>query len=201
MDTTTLLFGVPAITLAGWALVKRFFGDYLSEKGKNLATREDIAEITRIVEEAKLSFNEDLARLIEGLRAQTSLRLLAAEKRLEAHQEVYQLWRQLIDGIHAEDSERRQLLKQRCLNFHFKMCLYLDPTVREAFIDAITSFDVHPDLLRSPQVNPMIDGAMITKAIQDNFHRVERLGKAITDACELPSIAGKARTFSDQAPE
>lgn len=201
MDTTTLLFGIPTITLAGWAFVKRFFGDYLSEKGKNRATREDIAEITRIVEEAKKSFTQDLARLAEELRAQTSLRMLAAEKRLEAHQEVYQLWRQLVDGIHTENSERRQLLKQQCLDFHFKKCLYLDPTVREAFIAAITSFDVHPDLLRSPQVNPMIDRSMITKAIQDNFRRVERLGEAITGACELPSIAGKARTFNDQAPD
>ncbi|MDE1893683.1 MAG: hypothetical protein KGM46_04870 [Pseudomonadota bacterium] len=200
MDTTTLLFGIPTITLAGWALVKRFFGDYLSEKGKNQATREDIAEITRIVEGAKQSFNQDFARLTEELRAQTSLRMLAAEKRLEAHQEVYQLWRQLVDGIHSEDSERRQLLKQQCLNFHFTKCLYLDSTVREAFIAAITSFDIHPDLLRSPQINPMIDRTMMTKEIQDNFRRVERLGKAITDACELPAIAGKARTFTDQAP-
>lgn len=196
MEILALLLGTPTLTVMGWALVQRYFGDYLGEKGKNLATREDIGAITRIVEETKQTFAQDLARLSEELRAQTSLRLLAAEKRLEAHQEVYQLWRQLVDGIHAEEPERRKQLKAQCLDFHFKKCLYLDPTVREAFVDAITSFDVHPDLLRSPEVNPAIDRAMIAGTIQENFRRVERLGKAITDACELPSIAGKAQTFN-----
>ena len=90
MDTLTLLLGIPMITVAIWALVKRFLGDYLGEKAKNLATREDIGAITRIVQETKQTFAQDLARLSEELRAQTSMRLLAAEKRLEAHQEVYQ---------------------------------------------------------------------------------------------------------------
>jgi hypothetical protein len=53
--TTTLLIIAVGVALLLW---RSFFPAYVGEKGKNLATKEDIAEITRKVEEVKLVFAE-----------------------------------------------------------------------------------------------------------------------------------------------
>lgn len=54
--TTTFLISIAAgVALLLW---RSFFPAYFGEKGKNVATKEDIAEITRKVEEVKLVFTE-----------------------------------------------------------------------------------------------------------------------------------------------
>jgi hypothetical protein len=51
-------FGAGALVAGGVAylVVKHFLSSYLSEKGKNLATREDIEEITRKVEGVRTQY-------------------------------------------------------------------------------------------------------------------------------------------------
>ena len=68
-----------------------YFGTYLREKGKNLATKEDLAELTRIVEAIK---NEH-AKELEVVKGRQQLRMAALDKRLQAHQEAFALWRRL----------------------------------------------------------------------------------------------------------
>ena len=45
-------------SILGW--LAGYFGSYTKKKGENLATKEDIGEITRRVEEAKSSFATSL---------------------------------------------------------------------------------------------------------------------------------------------
>jgi len=45
--------------IVGW-FVRGYFPAYLAEKGKNLATREDIAEITQSIEQVKLTYASQL---------------------------------------------------------------------------------------------------------------------------------------------
>lgn len=69
------LLGLAAL----WLLLKRYLPSYVVEKGKNLATKEDIADITERIESVKASYAADL----EGVRA-------AITSRLGVHQFRYQ---------------------------------------------------------------------------------------------------------------
>lgn len=176
-----------------------YFGSYLSKKGEGLATKEDIGEITKIVESVRDGYARDLAKLSEALRAQTSLRLLAGERRLDTHQKAYMLWREMINNVHEKNIEKRAKIKSDCRDFFFENCLYLDPKVRETFLTALGSFDVHSDLTEGQDVTWGDSRVRLAQAITENFARVRALGDAITEACELPSIAGKPETFMDDS--
>jgi len=89
-----LLLGVGAIVL-----LLRSLRSYATEKGKNLATKEDIGTITREVEKVRSEYAErfeSLAQqnrlLLEHTRQRHELRLAALDRRLAAHQEAYALW-------------------------------------------------------------------------------------------------------------
>ena len=78
------------------ALFGKYLPSYLSKKGENLATKEDIAEITREVERVKSEHTERLEGIAEHLRYRNQLRLAALDRRLQAHQEAYALWQNLM---------------------------------------------------------------------------------------------------------
>lgn len=62
---TILEWGLMIINVVGWFLlglfIKRYLPAYMDQKGKNLATKEDIAEITRKTEEVKVLFQKEIA--------------------------------------------------------------------------------------------------------------------------------------------
>ncbi|WP_202619763.1 hypothetical protein, partial [Escherichia coli] len=93
-------FGAGALVAGGIAylVVKYFLSSYLSEKGKNLATREDIEEITRMVEGVRTQY----MALVEELKARHQLRLAAVDRRLQAHQDAFALWRKIMAATHTE---------------------------------------------------------------------------------------------------
>lgn len=66
-------------------LLKSFIPSYLSEKGKNLATKEDVASITDKVESVKT----DYAKVLEELRANNQLKLAQIEREKNIKKEVY----------------------------------------------------------------------------------------------------------------
>ena len=68
-----------------YLLIKTFLPSYLSEKGKNLATKEDIASITDKVE----SIKTDYAKVIEELRINNQLKLSEIERVKSIKKEVY----------------------------------------------------------------------------------------------------------------
>ncbi|MDX5367102.1 MAG: hypothetical protein LPK88_11720, partial [Alphaproteobacteria bacterium] len=124
-----------------------WFGAYLSKKGENLATKEDISAITHLQEGVKHEFQT----LIEQMRATASMRMAAVEKRLAAHQEAYSLWLRLFFDVHSERNNERIA---DCERWWEANNLYLDPTVRLAFKDACRAAHIHSSLLagdRSPE--------------------------------------------------
>ena len=68
--------GVLLAALVAYFAVRNYFAPYLSEKAKNLATREDIAGLTREVEAVRAEFNlameESRARISCDSRASIS---------------------------------------------------------------------------------------------------------------------------------
>ena len=66
-------------------LVKIFFPSYLSEKAKNLATKEDIELITEKVESVKLTHSQ----MLEEFRSQNQIMINAIEREKTIKKEVY----------------------------------------------------------------------------------------------------------------
>jgi len=110
-------------------LLKSFIPTYLSKKAENLATREDIAKITDEIERIKSQYSV----LIEELKAKHQLRMAALDRRLQVHQEAYQLWRKINTFLGTEKIED---VVFECNIWWGKNCLYLEPEAREAFLKA-----------------------------------------------------------------
>ncbi len=79
--------GVGAVLGAAgvYLFIKTFLPSYLSEKGKNLATKEDIESITDKIESVKT----DYAKVLEGLRSNNQLKLAEIEREKNIKKEVY----------------------------------------------------------------------------------------------------------------
>jgi hypothetical protein len=75
-------------------LLQQYLPSYIKQKGKNLATREDIHEITRQIESAKIEYSREL----EGLKNQLNLKFHAHTVRFEKEFRVLEeVWSRLID--------------------------------------------------------------------------------------------------------
>lgn len=81
----SLSLGAIAGAFIIYRLLKSFLPSYISEKGKNLATKEDIASITNKVESVKT----DYAKVIEELRSHNQLKLAEIEREKGIKKEVY----------------------------------------------------------------------------------------------------------------
>jgi hypothetical protein len=164
-------------------LVRSFLPTYVSEKGKNLATKEDIGAITRIVESVREDYSKRLKELehqnalvLEQLRINQQLRLAAVEKRLAAHQEAFTLWRRLIAAAH-DDSLVEVVLE--CQDWWNKNCLYLSADARDAFN---RSYLLAKDYRTLAQSNRDQDSARRYLEI------IHSAGEAIVQGVELPSL-------------
>ena len=128
---TAILLGIVIL------LWRSFFPAYAAEKGKNLATKEDIAAITDEIERIRSLYANELKQLehrhdllLEDLRSKQQLRMAAVEKRLEAHQHAYMLWRKLRTNLHSDNINS---IVMECQEWWQCNCLYLAPAAREAF--------------------------------------------------------------------
>ena len=61
---------VAAVAFLSGMLLREFLPGYLHEKGKNLATKEDVAEITKKIEEVRHGYTAEIERLRVGLLCQ-----------------------------------------------------------------------------------------------------------------------------------
>lgn len=86
MDWKFILTFLVAST-ATW-IAKSYFDSYLRKKGENLATREDVEKITRIVEGVKSEVSVQLELVKWELGKKAIVHRLAAEKEFEALAEI-----------------------------------------------------------------------------------------------------------------
>lgn len=153
-------------------LLKIFLPGYLSEKGKNLATKEDIAKITEEIERVKSQY----AVLLEELKAKHQLRLAAIDRRLEAHQEAFTLWRELLARTHTEEAGKAVM---KCQDWWDKNCLYLEPNVREAFSVAYSAANTH---------NALLQDRSNVELAKENWDKITKAGQIILEAAQLPGL-------------
>ncbi|EJL6264424.1 hypothetical protein NMS06_003445 [Vibrio cholerae] len=188
MDLGSFSIGL-ATALMFVALIMRFYiPAYLKEKAKNLATKEDISEITEAIEKVRSQYNEKLQELIhqnniqlEGHKAVNQLRVVAPEQRLQAHQEAFALWRKMLSSLHSEE---RVNVVMECQDWYNQNCLYLNAQSREAFSVAYGSLAIHHDLLQD-RTQP--------ESVKRNFHEITHAGSVIVQSVELPALSADIR--------
>ena len=137
-------------------LVRTYIPSYLAKKAENLATREDIAAITREIESVRTEYSI----LVEQLKAKHQLRMAALDRRLQVHQDAFELWRELYGAMHTDQIGN---VVRKCQTWWEKNCLYLEPNVREAFVSAYSSAHLHSSLL-----NARAD----SKDIKENWEKI-----------------------------
>ena len=155
-------------------LVKRYFSSYLDEKGKNLATKEDIAAITHAVERVRLDYSE----LLEQMKARHQLRLAALDRRLAVHQEAFTRWRELYTAA-GSDMDK---IAEDCRDWWNHNCVYLEPKVRDGFLDAINQEYKHRARMAS---NPQD----VTEIISDHMGKMFAFPNLLFEAIQLPPLA------------
>ena len=155
------------------AAIGAYIGTYLREKGRNIATKEDIGKITAEIEKVKLIYTKE----IEYIKHKQQLRLAAIDERLRIHQKAYSLWKKLVSNVHKFDEIGSVVME--CQTWWIDNCLYLAPDAREALLRAIFCAANHKDFLQ--------DRTNI-KLIKDNWDDIMRAGDEIVKATDLPSL-------------
>jgi hypothetical protein len=173
-----MLTATDLIELAAVSFLASLLGSYIRRKGENLATKEDVAEITRKQEEVRNEFQ----KLREQSTQRQQLRLAAIDRRLEKHQEAYSLWWELRAASRDRMAIGRVVAK--CQTWWVNNGLYLDKDAREAFYRAYLAASFHPSLIGPG--GPRDESAI--RAIRAGAETIDRAAEAIEKGVELPSI-------------
>lgn len=112
--------------------------------------------------------------LRETLAAQ--LRLTAAERRLQAHQQAFTWWRKLLRSAHQPKAGE---VANECITWWEENCLYLNAEARDALVIAAQSTADH-QTFKSDRTNP--------KLVRENWERITRAGNIIVASAQLPSF-------------
>ena len=176
MDYLTQMY--PLIAFGLGAFVQK----YLNKKGENLATKEDIAEITDKIEQVKSAYTERL----EQTKLNHQLRLAALDQRLEAHQEAYALWWKLM-GV-AHDKERIGVVIEECQDWWVRNNLYLGAEVRQAFRTAYHSASTYCQIYTELREADSTERQQREGVLSESWKSVNDAGEAIVKAVELPSL-------------
>lgn len=104
-------------------------------------------------------------------------RLAALERRLQAHQEAFELWRKLISHTHEPDKIGTVVMQ--CQEWWDRNCLYLEERARTAFRLAYMSALNHHDFLKD-RSNPHL--------VKKNWADVVGAGDALASAVALPPV-------------
>lgn len=116
------------------------------------------------------------------------LRMVALERRLQAHQEAFALWRRLFFLTYGDDQESLNDVARESRTWWDNNCLYLSKEVADAFLSAIfiatRLHDLHwrqTTLLSSAQMEQLTD------SMEKNWEKLKSAGEIIADGIGLPS--------------
>lgn len=168
--------GYLVAAIAGGAL--SYFGGYLAERGKNRATKDDIKEITDSIEGVKAEYT----RQMEQLRAVHQLRFVAAERRLQTHQEAFTQWSEIMQLITAQRREQALARLNEFKTWHSRSIVYLGPNSRtqyEIFVTGATYF-------LQAVLNPAAQDAA---AVLVTWTQMKNVGSAFLTDVDLPALS------------
>jgi hypothetical protein len=116
---------------------------------------------------------------ISELDRDQQLRLAALDRRLQAHQESYTLWRKLLFA--DKRNEEVHNVVEECQEWWESNCIFLTSEAREAFLKAYLSASDHSRFLAAH------DDAELIKM---TWNDVIRAGDIILRGVRLPSLSG-----------
>jgi hypothetical protein len=190
LDYFLILLGVQIVLTIGILILPWYLASYIARRTKNLATKEDIAEIARKVEAARATRTERVTAVERSEPRQQQASSAAVERseqrqqspgtvdrRLEAHQEAYALWWKLVDAVNNDKKVMDVSLE--CQNWWVKNCLYLDAEARLAFNRAYFAAAARPALLRQSRD---------ARPLEENWQLIFEAGEAIVRGVPLPSL-------------
>lgn len=170
-----------------------FVHKYLGKKGENLATKEDIADITHQIEQVKSVHKERLEEikqqnrlLLEQTQYKNQLRLAALDRRLEVHQQAYVLWQKLMDVLY--DKERIGEVIRECQDWWVRNNLYLEEEARQAFCLAYHSASTYCQIYTELREADSTERQRREGVLSESWESVNDAGEAIVKAVELPSL-------------
>lgn len=103
-DFSSVLSVINALSLIlGGLLLRNYLSTYLSEKGKNIASKEDLEHITDLVEGVKSDYSLILEKHKAGLARQAQV----LEKRRKVYEDICSALRVFIDG-HGNSDEAKE---------------------------------------------------------------------------------------------
>lgn len=155
---------------------------YLSEKAKNLATKKDIGNLTRIVEDVKIEYST----LIETIRSRNSLKMAALDKRLEVHQEAVKLCIETTRKLANEQETLEHLHKLG--QFYINNCIYLNKVASKAFWDSYSAAGLYHVMLDSSKQTQHPDEIQKVKQLRDQIYKAPNI---IIAEFELPPMSDK----------
>lgn len=173
------------VTMLIFAGFGSYLGTYLRKKAENKALHEDLEKITDKVEGIKSLYAKEMENIshqnrliIDQSSRRHQLRLAALEKRLDAHQQAYTLWRKLVGVVHKEEQVNSVVME--CQDWWNKHCLYLEADARKAFVHAYLTAGDHHLLIKA---HAQADDVKSSWAI------IMLPGKLLVEGVELPTIA------------
>ena len=143
---------------------------YLAKKSENLATKQDIGEITKLTEEVKIEFDG----LREDHKTQSALRLAVLEKRFQTHQDAYSRW--VIARMFAKKGDTNA--SAELLSWWMSNNLYLDIKPRRAFNDMMIAHSYVTGYFEKP----------LGMSDDEITRRLDAAGPIIEGAVGLPPI-------------
>jgi hypothetical protein len=178
MILVDLLIGILAFLLG--LLVREFLPGYVRKKGENLATKEDISEITRRQEDIKHQFNV----LIEESKQKHALRTIVADKRLEAHQGAFKRVKQLLSA------GRETTPIDEVGTWMDDNCLYLSAGARQAVWSAIGHAKARALMLNEldKDVLELKHRLKIEENEHGNFKAIISALKPVVDGVDVPAL-------------
>lgn len=103
--------------------------------------------------------------------------MAALDRRLQAHQEAFALWREVLNNTHTEGIGKVVL---KCQDWWEKNCLYLEPQVREAFVAAYSAAHSH---------SAYVQGRAEAALIKDNWEQIIKFPNILFEAVQLPPLS------------
>jgi len=172
---------------AAFLLLRFYVPGYLGEKGKNLATKEDIGKITEIVESVK----HQNAELLEDRKAHNQLRFAALDQRLVAHQEAFTHWskfHRLATEGHRMSAGEIDVIVLSAREWWYSNAIYLESDVRVRFDHAIVTVRRIPSMLKLRDQEGTAESTLW--ALETAQGVVRELCSAIIQAVQLPTLTG-----------
>jgi len=122
------------------------------------------------------------------LERKDKFRMVAIEKRLEAHQKAFSMWYKLIWVIHSPITERTKVISE-ARDFWITNCLYLEKNTRKEFDVVINLVDGYSDKLRySKETSDPKLKENIRRDFMKDWERIFDLPKFIQSEVELEPI-------------